>query len=110
VKEFDGEALEFVLAEFEEDGFGGSSVVFGLAFDAGANNVGLATAADLLAEKVPDFAEFFRVVDAGSNNFLAAWREIADDGDFEIAELCEAKAAGDGSGGHDENMWAGAIC
>ena len=109
VEEFDGESVEFVLAEFEEYGFGGSGIVFVLTFDAWADDVGLPAAADLLAEEVPDFAEFFRVIDAGGDDFLAAGREVADDGDFEVAELREAEAAGDGCGSHDQDVGAGAI-
>lgn len=109
VEEFDGEAMKFVLAEFEEYGFGGCGVVFGLAFDAWTDDVGLSAAADLLAEEVPDFVEFFRVVDTGSDDFLAAGWEVADDRDFEVAELSEAEAAGDGCGRHDQNVGAGAI-
>jgi hypothetical protein len=104
VEEIDGEAGKFVDAEALEDGFGGSGVVFRLSFDAGADDVGLASLTDLLAEEIPDFAKFCGGADFGGDDFLSTGWEIFDDGHVEIAELCEAEAAGDWCGGHDKDM------
>ena len=109
VEEFDGEAGEFMDAKAVEDGFGGRGIVFGLAFDTGADHIGLPALTDLLAEEIPDFCGFCGGADFGGDDFLSAWGQILDDGDIEIAELGEAEAAGDGGGGHDEHVRAECI-
>jgi len=109
VEEIDGKSGKFVDAEALEDGFGGGGIVFGLSFDAGADDVGLASLTDLLAEEIPDFAEFCGGADFGGDDFLSTGREIFDDGYVEITELGEAEAAGDWSGGHDKHMGAESV-
>ncbi len=80
-------------------------IVF-FAFDDGVDDVGLAAGGDLFAEEVPDFGGAVFGHAAGGDGG-AAGRELVDDGGFHVSVDGEGERAGDGGGGHDEDVGLG---
>ena len=74
-----------------------------VALDDGADDVGLASGLDLLAHKRPDLAGAFGGHAPGGDGGAAGWQLIEDAG-LEVAVDGQRQGAGDGRGGHDQDV------